>query len=87
MVDLLARSGRLHEAEKFFETIPCSPSVALWTAVISACKTFLKTGLGSRCFDEILLKDPSCATSYSIMANICASGDASHIVKKQGPML
>ena len=47
----------------------------------------MKAELGSKCFYELLQKDPDCATSYSIMANICASGDTLHMVKEPEPKL
>ena len=86
MIDLLGRSGYLYEAERALEAL-CPSSGATWAALLSACKTFVKAELGSKCFDELLQKDPDCATSYSIMANICASGDTLHMVKAPEPKL
>lgn len=69
MVDLLARSGDLFNAEKFLETF--APSCEdTWAALLSACKTHGEVELGFRCFQELMLKDPEDAAWYVLMTDI-----------------
>jgi hypothetical protein len=53
MLDVLARSGKLHEAEKLLKTVPCSPSLDMWLTLFSACKTHEDLGTGYRCFEQL----------------------------------
>ena len=52
IVDLLARSGALHEAGKYLDSTHC-PSEDLWTTLLSACGTYQEGMLGSKCFDHL----------------------------------
>ena len=54
MVDLLARSGCLYEAEKLIETLPYCPSNNSWITLLSASKTYDEPELGSRCFLQLV---------------------------------
>lgn len=38
MVDLIGHTGMLKEEEKLVETMPMSPDVATWGALIGVCK-------------------------------------------------
>ncbi|KAH7434379.1 hypothetical protein KP509_06G014700 [Ceratopteris richardii] len=38
MIDILSRAGRIKEALRFIESMPCLPSIDMWTAILSACK-------------------------------------------------
>eukprot|EP00250_Pteridium_aquilinum_P019331 c24391_g2_i2 orf=865-3561(+) len=69
MVDLLARSGDLYEAEKLLETF-APPSEDTWAALLSACKTHGEVDLGLRCFQQLVLKDPEDAAWYVLMTDI-----------------
>ncbi|MCO5564846.1 hypothetical protein L7F22_018514 [Adiantum nelumboides] len=70
MVDLLARSGDLFEAEKFLETFALA-SEDTWAALLSACKTHGEVDLGFRCFQQLVQKDPENAAWYVLMTDIC----------------
>ncbi|MCO5583059.1 hypothetical protein L7F22_036966 [Adiantum nelumboides] len=64
IIDLHARSGCLHDADKFWQTIPCSPSEILWTVVLDACKNFVKPEVGAKCFNELVQMHSNCAALY-----------------------
>jgi pentatricopeptide repeat protein len=71
IVDLLARSGRLYEAEQFV-TAWCPASGAAWSALLSGCKTYGEVELGSRCFRQLVDTNPDVATWYVLMADLYA---------------
>ena len=48
MVDLLARAGKLDEAEKLLESSPFSPPKDMWRALLSACIKYAEIGIGQR---------------------------------------
>lgn len=73
MVDLFARSGRLCDAGKFLETLPCSPSKDMWTALLSACKTYEEAEVGQRCFHQLVQMGSDLAAPYVLMGNLYSS--------------
>ncbi|KAH7279780.1 hypothetical protein KP509_37G036500 [Ceratopteris richardii] len=73
IVDLLARSGFLNEAEKFLETLPCTGSDDTWTSLLSASRNYLQTGSGTRCFNQLFQMKPYCASGYVLLSNLFAS--------------
>lgn len=73
MVDLLARSGRLYEAERFLE-MQCPPSAGIWAALLTACKMHGEAELGLRCFQHLVHMRPGNATWFVQMSGIY-SGD------------
>ncbi|KAH0683642.1 hypothetical protein KY290_022263 [Solanum tuberosum] len=48
MVDLLARSGLLKEAEKLIDSMPIAPDVATWGALLGACRKHGNSEMGER---------------------------------------
>lgn len=75
IIDLHARSGRLHEAHKFLQSMPCFPCEALWTVLLSACKNFVKGGVGFKCFDDLAHLYSKCATAYMLLTDICVASE------------
>ena len=71
MVDLVARSGHLYEAEKFVEAF-CPQAERAWSALLSACKSFEEQDLGWRCFEQLVQLNPGEGAWYMIMAGINA---------------
>jgi pentatricopeptide repeat protein len=57
VVDVLARSGHLHDAMKFLEMFQHSASERTWAALLSACKAHCQTSIGSKCFEHIMLAE------------------------------
>ncbi|KAH7291876.1 hypothetical protein KP509_29G039600 [Ceratopteris richardii] len=70
LIDLLARSGLLHEAEKLLDTIKWPQSKEMWLALLSACNRCSELDLGLRCFEEFIKLDPECSTPYILVANM-----------------
>lgn len=48
MVDLLGRAGHLKEAEEIISRMPSTPDVAIWGALLSACKIHKDIEMGER---------------------------------------
>ena len=69
MVDLLARSGHVYEAETFLERM-CPSTIEIWSSLLSACKTQGEVELGFRCFQNLVQMKPQDASWYVIMSDI-----------------
>ncbi|XP_024536775.1 pentatricopeptide repeat-containing protein At4g33990 [Selaginella moellendorffii] len=48
IIDLLARSGRLADAERFIERMPFKADAVAWTTLLAACKATGETFLGAK---------------------------------------
>ncbi|MCO5580916.1 hypothetical protein L7F22_034789 [Adiantum nelumboides] len=70
MIDIFSRAGRIYEALRFIETMPCLPSVDMWTALLSACKVHAEIDLGFACFQQLVKTDVEWAVPYILMWNI-----------------
>ena len=65
MVDILARSGHLSQAEKLFESLPHIPSKQMWTVLFNAYNIYAELELGERCFEHLRSLDrASCTDDY-----------------------
>ncbi|KAK4722387.1 hypothetical protein R3W88_012620 [Solanum pinnatisectum] len=58
MVDLLARSGLLKEAEKLIDSMPIAPDVATWGALVRACRKHGNSEMGERVGRKLLELQP-----------------------------
>jgi pentatricopeptide repeat protein len=54
MVDLLGRAGDLHKAEDLIKTMPCEPNVAVWNALLGACRIHGDVEMGERVVKRVL---------------------------------
>ncbi|PON93614.1 Tetratricopeptide-like helical domain containing protein [Trema orientale] len=72
MVDLLARSGRLKEAERFINSMPIEPDSLIWGTLLSACKVHGNFELGKLAAKKVMELEPSNAGAYVSLSNICA---------------
>ncbi|XP_016474741.2 pentatricopeptide repeat-containing protein At1g31430-like [Nicotiana tabacum] len=73
VVDMLSRSGRLSEAEKFILDMPCEPEVQAWAALLSGCKTYRNERMTERVakkISELAEKHPE---GYVLLSNVYAS--------------
>lgn len=70
LVDLLARSGRLDEAENVLQTMPLESDAVGWTALMSACKSHGDVERGRRCFDRLVLLEPDNSSAYVLLASM-----------------
>ncbi|KAK9108978.1 hypothetical protein Sjap_017038 [Stephania japonica] len=83
IIDLLGRSGRLAEAEKFIAEMPVHPNDLVWRSLLSACRTHNNLDLGKKAAEHLLELDPSDDSAYVLLSNICAINgrweDVNHI--------
>ncbi|XP_043703295.1 pentatricopeptide repeat-containing protein At2g13600-like [Telopea speciosissima] len=73
IVDLLARSGRLREAENFIKAMPFQPEANAWAALLSGCSVHKNEEIAERTAKKIweLLEENS--AGYVLLSNIYAS--------------
>ncbi|KAL8466274.1 hypothetical protein ACS0TY_035406 [Phlomoides rotata] len=69
MIDLLSRSGRFQEAEKFLEDLPFDPGVGFWKALLGGCLVHSNIELGEVAARKILGLDPRDVSSYVMLSN------------------
>ncbi|KAK6930421.1 E motif [Dillenia turbinata] len=73
VVDLLARSGCLNEAEEFIRKMAFDPDILVWKTLLAACKTHGNMDIGERSAENILKIDPSNSAAHVLLCNIYAS--------------
>ncbi|CAK9139801.1 unnamed protein product [Ilex paraguariensis] len=69
MVDLLSRSGRFREAEKFICDLPFDPGIGFWKALLGGCQIHSNMELGGFAARKILALDPGDVSSYVMLSN------------------
>ncbi|KAF5205650.1 Pentatricopeptide repeat [Thalictrum thalictroides] len=73
MVDLLGRSGKLEEAEKFIMNMPVKPNFTVWMALLSACRVHSNLEVAKRAAQHVLDLDPHNSAGYVLLSNLYAS--------------
>lgn len=74
MVDMLGRAGLLDEAYEFIEEkIPSDPPMAVWSAMLGACKMHKNFNLGLKVADRLLNAEPDNPCHYVMLSNIYAT--------------
>ncbi|KAM1159278.1 hypothetical protein ACFX19_033038 [Malus domestica] len=73
MIDLLARSGCLHEAEAFIKQMAFEPDVVVCMTLLAACRTRGNVEIGKRAAENILKLDPTHSAALVLLCNIHAS--------------
>ncbi|KAG5602520.1 hypothetical protein H5410_033890 [Solanum commersonii] len=73
MVDLLARSGLLKEAEKLIDSMPIAPDVATWGALLGACRKHGNSEMGERVGRKLLELQPDHDGFHVLLSNIYPS--------------
>lgn len=73
MVDLLGRSGHLHEAYELIKNMPFAPNAVMWRTLLGACKTHKNVELGEMVLKKILELDPHHHGDYVLLSNIYAA--------------
>ncbi|OAY81752.1 Pentatricopeptide repeat-containing protein, chloroplastic [Ananas comosus] len=73
MVDLLGRVGFVKEAEELIKSMPFSPDVATWGALLAACKKHGETEIGERVGKELIELEPQHDGFHVLLSNIYAS--------------
>ncbi|PIA52987.1 hypothetical protein AQUCO_01000688v1 [Aquilegia coerulea] len=69
MVDLLSRSGRFGEAEKFLQELPFNPGIGFWKALLGGCQIHSNMKLAELAVREIHALDPEDVSSYVMLSN------------------
>lgn len=87
MVDVLGRCGKLDEAEKFIWDMPLRPNVAIWLALLGACRVHGNVEVAERASKEIFDLDPGNSAAYVLLSNIYATaGRWNDVVQTRGMM-
>ncbi|XP_043705766.1 pentatricopeptide repeat-containing protein At1g74600, chloroplastic [Telopea speciosissima] len=87
MVDLLGRSGRLRDAERFISDMPIEPDALVWGTLLGACRLHGDVELGRLAAERVLELDPGDAGAYISLSNICADqGNWEEVMKIRGLM-
>ncbi|XP_051130463.1 pentatricopeptide repeat-containing protein At5g42450, mitochondrial-like isoform X2 [Andrographis paniculata] len=82
MIDLLSRSGKFLEAEKFLDDLPFDPGVGFWKALLGGCRVHSNTALGEIAATRIVELDPDDVSSYVMLSNAhSAAGKWESVVK------
>ncbi|KAJ9185806.1 hypothetical protein P3X46_005397 [Hevea brasiliensis] len=75
MVDLLGRAGLLDEAYEMIESMPMTSNIAVWGALLAACKLHKNLDLGELAGREILALEPQNCGYNVLMSNIYAAAN------------
>lgn len=73
IVDLLARAGRLSEAENFINKMPIEADVIMWKTLLAACRAQNNVDIGKRAAESVLCIDPYSSAAYVLLSSIYAS--------------
>ncbi|XP_058072603.1 pentatricopeptide repeat-containing protein At3g62890-like [Magnolia sinica] len=73
MVDLLGRAGLLREAEELIESMPMTPDVATWGALLGACRKHGNAEIGERVGRRLIELEPQHDGFHVLLSNIYAS--------------
>ena len=87
MVDVLARSGRLHEAVEFMGRMPFGPTKAMWGSLLFGSKVQGDLELGLLAAEKLIELDQENSTYYVHLSNIYAAmGRWGDVEKVRGVM-
>ncbi|KAI5659442.1 hypothetical protein M9H77_28235 [Catharanthus roseus] len=84
LIDLLARAGRLDSALNLIKEIPneLRPGASAWGAILSACRNYGNSDVGTNALSRVLELEPSSSSGYLLASNMyAASGLWSHAAK------
>jgi pentatricopeptide repeat protein len=73
MVDLLCRSGLLHEAEYFISKMPFEPDAFIWGILLGACRSHMNPDVGKLAAEHLFLLEPDNTGAYVLLSNIYAA--------------
>ncbi|RZB97992.1 Pentatricopeptide repeat-containing protein, chloroplastic [Glycine soja] len=72
VVDLLCRSGKLEEAYEFIQKMPMKPDLAVWGALLNACRIHHNVKLGELAAENIFQDDTTSVGYYILLSNLYA---------------
>ncbi|XP_059640366.1 pentatricopeptide repeat-containing protein At4g19220, mitochondrial [Cornus florida] len=85
MVDMLGRSGRLHEAYQFIKQMPSQPEPGVWGALLSACNLHGDLEMGREVAKILFELEPDNVGYYVSLSNMyVAAGSWSDAVELRG---
>ncbi|XP_074573745.1 pentatricopeptide repeat-containing protein At3g57430, chloroplastic-like [Curcuma longa] len=73
VVDLLGRSGKLIEAEKFIEEMPIKPGPSIWGSLLGACVIHRNVEMAKRAAAELSVMEPDSNVWRVALSNVYAS--------------
>jgi hypothetical protein len=68
MVDLLGCAGHLQEADNMIKAIPYYPNVAVWMALLGACRIHGNLEMAEHVAKQVLELEPENATGYVLLS-------------------
>ncbi|KAL8225647.1 hypothetical protein R6Q57_018204 [Mikania cordata] len=87
MVDVIARSGSLKEAERFIRNMPIEPDSSVWGTLLAACKVHGDMEIGKIAAEKFIELNPSEDGGYVSFSNICADvGQWEQVLKIRNEM-
>ncbi|XP_024992061.1 putative pentatricopeptide repeat-containing protein At5g52630 [Cynara cardunculus var. scolymus] len=73
MIDLLGRSGKIHEAEELLNEMVIEPDATVWKALLSACRIHGKIELAEKAANTLFELEPQDAVPYIMLSNLYSS--------------
>lgn len=73
VVDLLGRAGMEERAYELIKGMPMRPSVAVWGALLGACRIHGKMELGRIAAEKLFEVDPMDSGNHVLLSNMFAS--------------
>jgi pentatricopeptide repeat protein len=73
LIDLLARAGKLDEAEALITQMPHDPTVVSWTTLLGACRNQIDVERGERVAKQLFRLDSENPEPYVALSNIYAA--------------
>ncbi|KAK3412069.1 hypothetical protein EUGRSUZ_I00842 [Eucalyptus grandis] len=73
LVDVLSRSGRLHDAYEILKDMPVKVTAEAWGALLGACRTYGEVELGEIAGKALSEVEPSNCANYVLLARIYSS--------------
>ncbi|XP_057837544.2 pentatricopeptide repeat-containing protein At2g13600 [Cryptomeria japonica] len=70
MLDLLGRAGHLNMAQDFINKMPIEPDVAVWGALLGACRIHRNLEMGEYAARQLLELNPKMVTPYIMLSMI-----------------
>uniref|UniRef100_A0A0E0JKT1 Pentacotripeptide-repeat region of PRORP domain-containing protein n=1 Tax=Oryza punctata TaxID=4537 RepID=A0A0E0JKT1_ORYPU len=72
MVDILAKAGRLAEAESLINEMPLTPDASLWKTILGACRMHGNIEIAERAVEKLFELQPDDISSCILLSNIYA---------------
>ncbi|CAM8906080.1 unnamed protein product [Rhodiola kirilowii] len=91
MVDILARAGRVEEAEAVIKQMPFPPNEFILGSLLGSCSVRGKLQLGQRLLEELTEMDPNNTEYHVLLSNLCSlagkqdhANTLRHVLRKRG---